>query len=143
MKELLGEQTAVCENLATAVEGKMDMAAIGVLNSIIASLDSSSSSVEMSTGKGTVDCGDRQRALFKAGICPLMSTTLAQLGGQVVVCEKALTAVAYLCRHSEENKSSVCLENCKGFGLAGDELGLTFLMSFCKCLSSVVKVCAS
>ncbi len=36
-----------------------------------------------------------------------------------MVCEKALTAVAFLCRHSEENKQSVCLENCKGFGIAG------------------------
>ncbi len=119
MRELLAEQTVICDNLTTAVEGKMDIAAIGVLNSIINSLDSSSAS-EMSTSKATVDCGDRQRALFKAGICPLMSTTLAQLGGQVVVCEKALSAVAYLCRYSEENKSSVCLENCKGFGMSGE-----------------------
>lgn len=36
-----------------------------------------------------------------------------------MVCEKALWCVAYLCRYSEEYKSSVCLENAKGFGVCG------------------------
>jgi hypothetical protein len=34
------------------------------------------------------------------------------------VCEKALLVIAYLCRYSDENKSSVCLENAKVFGLS-------------------------
>ncbi len=49
----------------------------------------------------------------------MVANTLRELGGQVMVCEKALSAVAYLCRFSEENRNSVCLENCKGFGLVG------------------------
>ncbi len=85
IRELMAEETAIVENLNTAIEGKMDIAAIGVLSSIVNQLDpnannisSSVSVVEMnaSTGKANVDGGDRQRALFKAGICPVIAATL-------------------------------------------------------------------
>jgi hypothetical protein len=85
IRELMAEETAIVENLTTAIEGKMDIAAIGVLSSIVNQLDanannisSSVSVVEMnaSTGKANVDGGDRQRALFKAGICPVIAATL-------------------------------------------------------------------
>ena len=67
MTELLLEQTIIVENLVTAIAGKMDIAAIGVLSGIINSLDGSGN-VDQSTGKATVDSGDKQRALHKAGL---------------------------------------------------------------------------
>jgi hypothetical protein len=73
IRELMGEKTAIVENLNTANEGKMDIAAIGILSSIIMQLDSNG---DASPGKVNVDSGDRQRALFKAGICPVIATTL-------------------------------------------------------------------
>ena len=48
-----------------------------------------------------------------------MASALRELGGKAIVCERILQAIAYLCRYSEENKASVCLENAKGFGIAG------------------------
>ncbi len=67
MGEVLAEQTIIVENLQTAVEGKMDVAAIGVLSSIINSLDGSAATPDTSVSKATVDSGDKQRALYKAG----------------------------------------------------------------------------
>lgn len=117
IRELLIEQTQIVENLKTATEGRMDVAVIGVLQSILVGLDSANH--EGSSGKSSVDPGDRQRALFKANICNAIDTALRQLGGQPAICEKALQTVAYLCRYSDEIKTSVCLENAKAFGTLG------------------------
>lgn len=120
IKELLAEQTVVVENLRTAVEGKMSAAVIGVLHGIIAELDSANyQQPDASTSKAIVDSGDRQRALYKANICATIDSVLRQLGGQPDVCEKAFTAIAYLCRYSDDNKLSVCLENAKAFAMLG------------------------
>jgi hypothetical protein len=116
INQLLADYNRIIANLVTAVEGKMDVAAIGVLQEIISSLDGSHND---STSKSSIDSGDRQRALFKCNICSNIVNVLKELGGQPSVCEKALTCVAYLCRYSDENKTSSCLENCKGFGTAG------------------------
>lgn len=118
IRELLAEQIAIVENLQTAIEGKMDVAVIGVLQSILVALDSSNN-IEGSVSRASVDAGDRQRALFKANICMTIDSALRQMGGQAGVCEKVLQTIAYLCRYSDENKASVCLENAKAFGVLG------------------------
>lgn len=117
INQLLTEYNRIVSNLVTAIEGKMDVAAIGVLHEILVSLDSGNN--EGSTGKSNIDSGDRQRAYYKSNICTVITNVLKELGGQALVAEKALTAVAYLCRYSDENKASTCLENAKGFGLCG------------------------
>lgn len=131
IKELMADATSTVENLRTAAEGKMDAAAVGVLHTILVAIEAGSGnyvdSVEQSYGQQTQgkekeyveDAGDRQRALFKANICPTIVSVMRQLGGHAGVCEKALGCVAYLCRYSEEYKQSVCLENAKAFGLCG------------------------
>lgn len=133
LRDLLTEHTTTLDQLKTAVEGRMDLAVVGILNSIIQVLDplsnlasnsahasvNTSQLIEFSYSKATIDPGDHQRTFFRANVCAMIAYTLRELGGQVSVCEKALLAVAYLCRYSDENKSSVCLENCKGFGLHG------------------------
>eukprot|EP01038_Epipyxis_sp_PR26KG_P004281 gene4281-6066_t len=119
IRELLVEQKSTVDNLKTAIETKMEIAVIGVLNGIITSLDAGSNDISTSVGKATVDGGDRQRALFRCGICPVVCQALLSLGGVHAICEKALIATAYLCRFSEENKSSVCLENAKDLGVSG------------------------
>ena len=116
INQLLADYNRIVSNLVTAVEGKMDVAAIGVLHEIIVGLDAGNNE---STSKSTIDSGDRQRALFKCNICPILINVLKELGGQPTVCEKTLTCIAYLCRYSDENKTSSCLENAKGFGLSG------------------------
>jgi hypothetical protein len=117
IRELLNDQIVIVEHLRTAVEGKMDIAAVGVLNDIILALDSGNHDSNTSVSKHHFDAGDRQRALYKANICPMIYNVLNELGGQANVCERALLAVAFLCRYSDENKNSVCLENAKQFGL--------------------------
>ncbi len=130
-KELLLEQQHIVDNLKTAIEGKMDVAAIGVLQQIITALDGGilyppvtitgpNGHIDSSVSKNAqIDPGDRQRALCKANIGPTISLLMRELGGHFAVCEKTLHCIAYLCRYSDENKTSVCLENCKSLGLSG------------------------
>lgn len=117
IRELMNEQLTVIENLKTAIEGKMDLAVVGILQSILVALDTSN--YEGSSSKASVDAGDRQRALFKANVCPCIHTILQNFIDKAPVCEKTLLTVAYLCRYSDENKASVCLENAKGLGTIG------------------------
>eukprot|EP01039_Chlorochromonas_danica_P002530 gene2530-2771_t len=132
IRELMAESTQIVDNLKTAVEGKMDAAAIGILQSVLVAIEAGSGGASGNTSakvdfvnfstKDTPsayveDAGDRQRALYKASMCPTLAVVLRELGGHVVVCEKALWCAAYLCRYSEEYKSSVCLENAKGLGV--------------------------
>jgi hypothetical protein len=120
MAQLMSEYGRILGNLNTAIEGTMDVAAVGLLHEILVSLDSdNNTNVDTSQGKSTMDSGDRQRALYKSGMCPIIVNCLKDMGGQANVCEKALTCIAYLCRYSDENKSSSCLENAKAFGVLG------------------------
>jgi len=125
IKELMVEQFATVENLSTAIEGKMEIAVIGILMGLITSLEtagaalSSDALTNVSSSKSVVDGGDLQRALYRCDICPAIASALRELGGHVSVCERALQAVAFLCRYSDEVKTSVCLENAKGLGMAG------------------------
>jgi hypothetical protein len=120
MAQLMAEYGRILGNLNTAIEGNMGVAAIGLLHEILVSLDAdNNTNVDTSQGKSTMDSGDRQRALYKSGMCPIIVNCLKEMGGQAAVCEKALTCIAYLCRYSDENKSSSCLENAKAFGVLG------------------------
>lgn len=117
IRELMNEQLVVIENLKTAIEGKMDLAVIGILQTMLVALDSSN--YEGSSSKASIDAGDRQRALFKVNVCACIHSIFQNFLDKAPVCEKTLSAVAYLCRYSDENKSSVCLENAKGLGTIG------------------------
>lgn len=89
IRELMTESTAVVDNLRTAIEGKMDAAAIGVLQSILVAIEAGSGVSNPTTiytnpkekeKEYVEDAGDRQRALFKANICPIVVQALRDLG---------------------------------------------------------------
>jgi hypothetical protein len=84
-RDLVSEQKTVIEHLKTAVEGKMEIAVIGVLSDILVSLDpnagDSNNLNTSSTSKG-IDIGDRQRALYKAGACTIVDSALRTMGGE-------------------------------------------------------------
>jgi hypothetical protein len=145
-RELLTEVTQLVDNLKTAIEGQMEAAIAGTLQQITLSLDNgvlygatgagtgntgtsgatpsaaaataTNSSASHCCGGG-VDAGDRQRALCKAGVCPVLCQCLQKMGRHAEICARALHCIAFLVRHSDENKSSVCLENAKALGLHG------------------------
>jgi hypothetical protein len=135
IRELIAEEKQVLDNLKTAIDSKMDVAVVGILNNMLTTFDAFQvpgedlNSESAGTSPNSSDMGDRQRALFRCGICPLLAQCLRDLGGHPVVCERTLHLIAYLCRYSEENKHSICLENCKGFGLS---MVCDFIVGACK-----------
>jgi hypothetical protein len=91
IRELMAEAVTAVENLRTAIEGKMDAAAIGVLQGILVAIEAGSgqgdsnendfTAIVKDNNQNTVeDAGDRQRALFKANICPTVTQVLRELG---------------------------------------------------------------
>ena len=92
------------DNLRTAIEGKMDLAVVGVLNSIALLIEGSS---------------DKQKAFYRVNSAPVIVSAIAEMGAASAICEKALVVISLLCRHSDENKASVSYDNAKALGLAG------------------------
>lgn len=97
-KELYAEAVTSVDNLGTACEGQMEVAVVGVLSSIASVLENS---------------GERQRALYRANIAPILVQTLIDMMQYVTVCERAMQVMALLCRHSDDVKTSSSLENAK------------------------------
>lgn len=92
----MSDSMVVVENLRTAIEGKMDAAAVGILQGILVAIEAGSGeylenkeeSNELLGSKDkdsafVEDAGDRQRALYKANICPTLTTLLRELGKNV------------------------------------------------------------
>ena len=102
--EAIAEAKATIENLKTAIETKMEAAVIGVLNSMNISMSNSAT-------------GEANRAYFKTDASAVVVEALVQFNASYAICEKAMQTCALLCRYSDENKSSVCLENAKALGL--------------------------
>ena len=101
---MYAEAVTAVDNLGTALDGQMEAAVAGVLSTIASTLENS---------------GERQRAFYKANIAPILVKTLEDMGTSVTVCERALLVMALLCRHSEEVKTSMSMENAKALGVAG------------------------
>jgi len=104
MKEYKVEAKTLVDNLDTAIEGKMDLAVVGVLTAIIQFVENNT---------------EKQKAMAKVSAAISVTAALRDLGASSPVCEKALIAIAYLCRCSEDNKGSISYENAKAFRLAG------------------------
>lgn len=104
--EAIAEAQTSIANLKTAIETKMEAAVIGVLNSMNISMSNSAN-------------GEANRAYFKAEVSVVVVDALIQFNESQSICEKAMQTCALLCRYSDENKSSVCLENAKALGTNG------------------------
>lgn len=101
---VMNECQEVYQNFEMATQSRMDAAISGVLTSIAISLPGRT---------------DRQRAYAKLRLPALIVDCMRHMSHSIKVLEKAMTVIALLCRHSEENKMSVSLENAKALGLAG------------------------
>lgn len=75
VKELYAEAIIICENLKTALEGRMDVAIIGVLTSMASALDNNK---------------DNQKAYHRAQVGPVVVNVLSEMIESPAVCERAL-----------------------------------------------------
>ena len=102
--EVVAEAEKVLVNLKTAFESKMSQAIVGVLHGLASSIYGSA---------------EKQRAYFvvdaAANIIPVFSESV----DNAAICEKCLIVIALLCRHTDDSKTSICLENVKAFGTGG------------------------
>jgi hypothetical protein len=102
--DVILEAEKLLENLKTAVETKMEMAIVGVLHSIAQSIAGSS---------------ERQRAYFIGDAATTIVAILSDMADKPIICEKTLVVISLMCRHSDDLKTSVCLENVKALGCGG------------------------
>ena len=101
--ESIADAKATIDNLKTAIETKMEAAVIGVLNSMNISMSNSMT-------------GESNRAYVKANAATVVIDALVTFNSSSAICENAMQTCALMCRYSDENKSSVCLENAKALG---------------------------
>jgi hypothetical protein len=102
--EVILDAEKTVENLKTAFETKMEMAIIGVLQTMAQSIAGSA---------------DKQKAFHAADAHTTIIAILNEMSDKPVICEKSLIVTSLLCRHNDELKSSVCLDNVKSFGSSG------------------------
>lgn len=103
----LRDAKTIVNDLAAALEVKMETAVIGVLTTI-------NNAVSIPGVAG----GEALRALFKQGCAQVIVETLLEFNASTSVCEKVLKTMALMCRPHDDNKASASLENAKAFGIA-------------------------
>ena len=98
------EASIQLDNLRTAVEAKMEVAIVGVLSTMIQSIEKNN---------------DKVRAMNKADVAPFIINIMEEMLAFPSVCERCLQFIGVLCRNNDEVKSTLSLESSKDFGIYG------------------------